>query len=187
LAVIEKLLGQGHQLRYFCQDESRLGLKTMTGKVITAPGVKPIVPVQWLRDNFWLYGAVEPLTGQLFTQQYPQLNSECFQQFLDSFSLYLGNDYALVQLDRAGAHVTPQLRWPENIIPVLQPAHSPELNPIERLWQAIKSKLKGESFSSLHDLLSRLQQVIENLTPQQISSLTAYDFILDSLFYAASS
>jgi hypothetical protein len=24
--VIEKLLGQGHQLRYFCQDESRLGI-----------------------------------------------------------------------------------------------------------------------------------------------------------------
>jgi hypothetical protein len=34
----------------------------MTGKVITALGVKPIVPVQWQRDNFWLYGAVEPLT-----------------------------------------------------------------------------------------------------------------------------
>jgi transposase len=180
-------LAQGHQLRYFCQDESRLGLKTMTGKVITAPGVKPIVPVQWLRDNFWLYGAVEPLTGQLFTQQYPQLNSEFFQEFIRYFSLSLGNDYALLQLDQAGAHVTAKLSWPENIIPVLQPAHCPQLNPIERLWQAIKSQLKGESFSSLDDLRSRLQQVIHSLTPQQISSVTAYDFILEALFYAASS
>jgi transposase len=96
-------------------------------------------------------------------------------------------DYALLQLDQAGAHVTAKLSWPENIIPVLQPAHCPQLNPIERLWQAIKSQLKGESFSSLDDLRSRLQQVIHSLTPQQISSVTAYDFILEALFYAASS
>jgi transposase len=93
----------------------------------------------------------------------------------------------LLQLDQAGAHLTNKLCWPENIIPVLQPAHSPELNPIERLWQAIKFHLKGKSFSSLADLRSRLNQVIEAMTKQQISSLTAYDFILDALFYAASS
>lgn len=180
-------MGQGHQLRYFCTDESRLGLKTITAKVITAPGIKPIVPVQWGRHNFWLYGAVEPLTGDLFTQEYDQLNSESFQQFIDAFSLHLGKDYAWLQLDQASAHITNQLCWPENIIPVFQPAHSPELNPIERLWLAIKSHLKGENFSSLADLRSRLNQVIETMTKQQISSLTAYDFILDAIFYAASS
>ncbi|MBW4610012.1 MAG: transposase [Hassallia sp. WJT32-NPBG1] len=30
---------------------------------------------------------------------------------------------------------------PENIIPIFQPPHSPELNPIERFWEFIKSKL----------------------------------------------
>ncbi|MCC5661807.1 hypothetical protein LC608_33660 [Nostoc sp. XA010] len=39
------------------------GLKTLTGKVITASGVKPTVKVIWPRDNFWIYGAIEPLTG----------------------------------------------------------------------------------------------------------------------------
>jgi DDE superfamily endonuclease len=179
-------LGQGHQLRYFCQDESRLGLKTTTGRVITAPGVKPVVSVQWERENFWIYGAVEPLTGELFTQEYAQLNSHYFQQFLDAFSGYLGEDYALVQLDSSGAHLTNKLCWPENIIPLLQPAYSPELNPIERLWQAIKSHLKGNSISSLNNLRSRLAQVMEKMTKEQISSLTAYDFILEALFYAAS-
>ncbi|WP_448267841.1 transposase [Nostoc sp. DSM 114159] len=36
------------------------------------------------------------------------------------------------------------LSWPENLIPIFQPAHSPQLNPIERLWQFIKRQFKGK-------------------------------------------
>ncbi|WP_414585132.1 hypothetical protein [Scytonema sp. PCC 10023] len=35
-------------------------------KVITAAGVKPTVSVKWQRDNFWIYGAIAPLTGKHF-------------------------------------------------------------------------------------------------------------------------
>ena len=45
------------------QDETRIGLKTITGKVITACGVKPIGLYQWLFEYLWLYGLVEPKTG----------------------------------------------------------------------------------------------------------------------------
>jgi hypothetical protein len=34
-------------LKYWCQDETRLGLKTIERKKITAIGVKPIGKVQW--------------------------------------------------------------------------------------------------------------------------------------------
>ncbi|MEG4941993.1 hypothetical protein [Microcoleus sp. F4-D5] len=51
----QRLLGKGQRLRYLCQDETRLGLKTFKGKVIMAFGVKPIAPVLWKRDNFWLW------------------------------------------------------------------------------------------------------------------------------------
>ena len=53
-----KHFAQGRQVRYFCQDESRFGLKSLLGRRITLRGVKPVMPVQWQRDNFWLYGAV---------------------------------------------------------------------------------------------------------------------------------
>ena len=65
----------GKPLRYLCQDETRLGLKTETGKVIMAFGVKPVTPVLWKRDNFWLYGVVEPLSGSHFCQEYGRLNT----------------------------------------------------------------------------------------------------------------
>lgn len=172
-------------MRYLCQDESRLGLKTETGKVITAFGVKPIVPVQWQRDNFWLYGVVEPLSGWQFMQEYPHLDSKHFQQFIDALSQQVGDDIALIQLDRAAAHITSALKWAENLIPILQPPHSPELNPIERVWQFIKAQIKGELFATLGHLRQRLTQVLQQLTPQRIISLSSYDFILESLFCAA--
>ena len=51
-------LGTGQPIRYWCQDESRLGLKTLTGKIITLKGIKPQGITGWARDNFYLYGLV---------------------------------------------------------------------------------------------------------------------------------
>ncbi len=99
--VLQNLLGKGKRLRYLCQDETRVGLKSETGKVITARGVKPISLLQWPRDNFWVYGVVEPRGGWHFQQEYAHLNSEHFQSFLDGLSAALGDDIALIQLDQA--------------------------------------------------------------------------------------
>ena len=57
-------------------------------------------------------------------------------------------------------------RWPDNLIPVCQPAHSPELNPIERVWQFIKQQFKGEVFLTLVELRERLNQVLQQITPE---------------------
>lgn len=43
--------------------ETRLGLKTIAGRLITAPGIKPTGLSQWQRDNFYLYGVVDQLRG----------------------------------------------------------------------------------------------------------------------------
>jgi len=78
------------------------------------------------------------------------------------------------------------IRWPENIIPLAQPAHSPELNPIERLWQWLKRPLKNQNFPSLDALRTRIEEIFEQLTPERVMSVSSYDFILEALFYVAS-
>jgi transposase len=105
---------------------------------------------------------------------------------LDWLSQQLGDDYAILQIDQAPAHTSSAIRWPENIIPLLQPPHSPELNPIERLWQFIKKSLKNELFSSLQNLRDRIQEIFDRLTSEQVISVSSYNFILEALFYAAS-
>ncbi|WP_373425459.1 transposase [Chroococcidiopsis cubana] len=58
---------------------------------------------------------------------------------------------------------------------MFQPASAPELNPIERLWQFLKKPLKNQLFSSLQDLRDRIPEI------------SSSNFILEALFYAASS
>ena len=181
---LEAIFGIG-QLRYLAQDETRIGRKTETKRVITSTGVKPKAKVQWPREAFWVYGVVEPLTGWHWTQEHDRLNSETFGAFLNDLSTQLGSTVAVMQLDRAPAHRAQAIEWPENIIPIFQPPHCPELNPIERLWQFLKGLWKGENFPSLDALKQRLTQELKQLSAQRIQSLTSFDFILDALLQAA--
>ena len=153
--------------------------------MITARGVKPVVRVQWPRKAFWLYGVIEPTSGWHFCQEYPHLNSENFQKFLDVLSQELGSDMGLMQMDQASAHQALALSCPENIIPIFQPSQSPQLNPIKRLWQFIKRQFKGESSSHLDQLRQQVQHELAQLSSEIISSLTSYDFILEALFHQA--
>jgi transposase len=44
----------------------------------------------------------------------------------------------VIQVDGAPAHIAQTIHIPDNIVLLFQPAHSPELNPIERLWLDLK-------------------------------------------------
>lgn len=111
---------------------------------------------------------------------------ENFQAFLNHLSVQLGATVAVMQMDRAPAHRARGIEWPENIIPIFQPPHNtPELNPIERLWQFLKGLWKRENFASLDALRQRVSQELEHLSAEQVQSLTSFDFIIDALLQAA--
>ena len=66
--------------------------------------------VKWGRENFWIYGAIEPLTGEHFLHEYAQLNADYFQEFLDWLSQQLDEDYAILQIDSAPDHISSAIR-----------------------------------------------------------------------------
>ncbi|MDF5708879.1 MAG: transposase [Nostoc sp. S4] len=70
---------------------------------------------------------------------------------------------------------------PENIILLFQPPHSPELNPIERVWEHLKRDLKWELFDNLEHLRAKIAELLAQLTFEVAASLTSYDFILNAL------
>jgi hypothetical protein len=183
---MQRMTKAGQRIRYLCQDETRLGLKTIPGRLITACGVKPIGETQWQRDCFWLYGVVEPLTGLSFFYEFSHLDHTCFQTFLDLLSLELGDDIALIQVDQATAHTANALIWPSNIFLTFQPPHSPELNPIERFWLFLKKQLAWVNCPTLKELRQLLSSKLDAIATETIASLTSYDFILEALFGATS-
>ena len=100
------------------------------------------------------------------------------------FSQTYPSDLQIIQLDNGGFHHSLTLNLPENIILLFQPADSPEVNPIERLWQYLKEQLKWETFDNLQDLRDSLQKLLRQLSNQVIGSLAGGQFILDALSVA---
>ena len=168
-------------IRYFCSDESRWGLKTLTGRVITLTGIKPVIEVQWPRQAFWLYGAVEPLTGHNFFYAFSHLDAICFNRFVAQFSTAFPDTLNLLQLDQASAHISSEVHWPDNVVPIFQPSHSPELNPIERFWQELRKDFQNKNFNNLASLQQAIFSVVNSLILEKVASLTSYPFILDAL------
>jgi hypothetical protein len=177
----QQVLQDKRPIRYFAQDESRFGLKTLIGRLITACGIKPIGQWQWLFKAFWLYGAVEPTTGESFFLQFSHVDTVCYQAFLDEFSKAYSDSLNILQVDNGRFHTSNDLVVPENVILLFQPPYCPELNPIERLWEHLKADLKWASFKTLEQLQSKVDQLLTQLTPEVIASITGYSFILDAL------
>jgi putative transposase len=67
---------------------------------------------------------------------------------------------------------------------LFQPPYSPQVNPIERFWKELKKQLKWQLFDDLDDLRQTLSKEINQLTPELISSVSGWKFILDALSVA---
>ena len=50
ITIKEKQNLRAEKIRYWCEDETRISLKTITGKLLTRMGIKPIDKHQWVRD-----------------------------------------------------------------------------------------------------------------------------------------
>ncbi|WP_431356840.1 transposase [Komarekiella delphini-convector] len=73
---------------------------------------------------------------------------------------------------------------PDNIILLFQPAHSPELNPIEQVWQYIKRRLRWLLPKNLDELRAALYAEIGKLTKPIIASIAGRQYILVALSVA---
>lgn len=103
--------------------------------------------------NFYVYSSVSPKTGTDFSLLMPYVNTECMNVFLKEMSDWLQSKKALLILDQAGWHKSAELVIPDNISMIYLPPYSPELNPVERLWQYIKDNiLKNKVYDRLEQL-----------------------------------
>lgn len=171
-------------VRYWCQDESRFDLRTIPGRKITVTGVKPVGLRQWQSEGYYLYGLVEPKSGENFFWEFSPMDSACFQVYLQEFARAYPEDLHIIQLDNGPLHTAKKLKLPPNIVLLFQPSHSPELNPIERLWEHLKGQLRWQVFKDLQHLQERVSELLNNLELDVITSLTGWAYILDSLSVA---
>jgi hypothetical protein len=131
----------GSTVKVCAQDETRSGLLPIVRRRIPAWGVQPVITVTHTCENFSLYGAVEPTTGESFFLALPHLHTQMFQIWLDGFAGACAASCNLVGLDNGAFHKAKAVQWPAHVVPVCLPPSRPELNPSERLWRDLKEKL----------------------------------------------
>jgi len=139
--------------------------------------------VQPLYEYYWLYGVVEPASGENFFLELPYLNSDCFTVYLAELGRHYEDSLNIVLIDGAPAHVAKAVEVPENIILMRLPSYSPELNPVERLWLDIKKRIDvydPDVRNSLSALQDHVADILRSYSNEYIASLTGYDYIVNT-------
>ncbi|NEP40436.1 MAG: IS630 family transposase [Okeania sp. SIO2H7] len=181
LAKASGLVKKFKKVSFWCFDETRIGLHTITRRKITLFGVKPEGKKQMSFEYFWLYGAVEPRGGRSFFFEFCHLDTICFEAYLKQFSQAYPQELLIVQVDNARSHSSAQLELPENVILLFQPPYCPEVNPIERFWEYVKEFLAWDVFSNLEELRTKVEKILTSLTNQVVGLLTGCSWILRAL------
>jgi hypothetical protein len=132
---------------------ARAGTRTDLGKRWSPSGVRPLGKQKIGYEYLYLYLSVKPFTGEIFAMFMPRLGKECFGIFVNQRSECLKHKTLMI-LDAARARRLEE----ENSLSELSklPAYSPELNPVERLFQELRRRLKFRVFESLDEAESYL-------------------------------
>jgi putative transposase len=141
-------------VRLWVADEMRYGLLPVTRRVWSLRGLRPVCPVQPRYQWAYVYGAAE-VGGQAQAEflYCPTVNLECSQRFLQQLAAREPGATHVIIWDGAGFH--PQdgaAGLPDNVRLLALPPYSPELNPIEGLWDQLKDHLCNTVYASLRAL-----------------------------------
>lgn len=163
----------------WCEDEHRVGLKPIERRVWCPVGQRPVATGRQRYEWTYVWGFVEPSSGQTWWLILPTVNTAVCSLALAEFAaaMELGRDKRVVLLlDRAGWHCSGALVIPDGLQLVFQPAKSPELQPAERLWPLTNEPLANRSFASIEALEDVLVERCRALSrqPDRIAALTLY-------------
>jgi DDE superfamily endonuclease len=130
---------RGKPIEVWFQDEARVGQQGTLARIWARRGSRPRAPRD--RRYAWthLFGAVCPERAVGAGLVLPYANTEAMGLHLAEISREVTpGAHAVVVLDGAGWHGTPALRTPENLTLLPLPRYSPELNPVENVWEYLR-------------------------------------------------
>jgi hypothetical protein len=160
-------------------DEHRLGLKPILRRQWAPEGQRPIAVGHPRYEWLYLYGFVQPGTGEVVWFVCTGVDAALLGAVLAAFAETIGageDKLIILVLDNAGWHVSGDLVVPPGIELAFLPAYTPELQPAERLWPLTNEAVANKHFATLADLDTALSERCRALAamPETIKAATHF-------------
>jgi transposase len=160
----------------------RYGTRTHCRRRWSRQGTRPTCRVRLGYEWGYLYVALCPFTGDLFSMLLTHLDKACFAVFVQQLQEHLsekGIERALLIGDGATAHTSQQWQGHGQIEWVKLPTACPELNPVERFFEELRKSTSNRVWESKAQVEQLLEKLVEEYRqqPQQLKQLTQYAYI----------
>ena len=178
---------QGRRLRLMFQDEGRFGLLGKPRRCWAPTGVRPVVGARLTRKFSYAFAAVSPHDGVMDSLILPWVNAHTMSLFLSTVAERHPDEFIVMVMDQAGWHVAHELEVPRNMRLVLLPPWSPEINPAEHIWDALRDDCVGNTvFASLDAADKALSAGLRSLESDhaRMKSLTGFKWIVSISLHA---
>ena len=176
MSLKKNLVIEENKLLFFF-DESRFGTHSKAGHGWFKKGERTSIKTKLGFQNFYIYSAVNPISGESFTLKLPNVDTTCMSVFLVEMSKEIDENEAVIIMDGAGWHKSKDLVVPKNITIKILPPYCPELNPVERLWLYIKqSTIRNKIYENILSLEDAVCDFIKNLKTDEIKRICNYGY-----------
>ena len=159
------------------EDEGCFGRISVPRRAWAPAGIRPRAPRQVVREYRYVSAAVAPEAGKMTSLILPTADTAMMDLFLEHVSKTFADHFIVMQVDQAGWHQAKELQVPENIRLIPQPAYSPELNPVEHVWEHLREKqFPNFACSSLDEVIDKLCEGLTQLEaePKRLRSMTYF-------------
>jgi transposase len=178
-AELEQKLEQLHlpkdrAVKIWVADESRFGLHTQSRRCWALRGQRVVLAQEQRYQWEYVYGAMEVVEGLAQFRFLPFVSLELSRGFLQQIADSDLQAEHVVIWDQAGFHPRPEdAQLPVRIHLLPLPPYSPELNPVEGLWDQTQDVTCNRHFKSLDHLEEALTHALRPFweTPTRVLSL----------------
>jgi transposase len=175
VAKLERLeLPKDKPVKIWVADESRFGLHTQSRRCWSLRGQRVVIPQQQRYEWEFVYGALEVVQGGAQFRFLPSVSLELSHGFLEQIAASDSGAEHVVIWDQAGFHPRPgAVSLPARIHLLPLPPYSPELNPVEGLWDQVQDCTCNRRHADLDELEATLTEALRPFweTPSRVLSL----------------
>ncbi len=156
MADIARRRAAGATIEIWFQDEARIGQKNKITRRWARRGTRPRASHDQRTRSAYIFGAICPQKGTGAGLVLPFCNSAAMTLHLEEISHAVApHAHAVLVMDQAGWHTSGKLNIPANISILTLPSRSPELNPVENIWQFMRDNwLSNQIFKSYDDIVT---------------------------------